>query len=648
MKLQWTIPLVLLLLSGCAADRAFREGRQMLFEGRVEEGLRSVEDAMAQDPSRSEYRSFYLLQRERAISQIVMDGDAARLQGRADVAQAAYKRALAIAPAHPKAQVGLDALVADRRRQQAVLEARDLVKKGEVEVAQVRLRAVLAEDPKQRDAAELLRRLQEKIHRDAQQTGIRSKIKTPVSLEFRDAPLKMVLDALGRAGGINFVLDKDVKPDLKTTVSLKNIRLEDGLKLVMTSNQLEFKVLNENSILVYPSNPQKQRDYRDLVVKTFFIANSDAKQVLNMLRAVLKTKDAYVDERLNLLVIRDTPEVMRVVERLIATQDLPESEVILELEVLEVSQSRLMDLGIQYPTRLSAGVVVPNGLSSATPGVFSLRDFKNRSSDMVQLTITDPVLALNLSKADGDTNLLANPRIRVKNREKAKVLIGERLPVITTTSTANVGVSESVSYLDVGLKLEVEPTVFLDDEVAIKVNLEVSSLLEVVSRSSGLQTYRVGTRNASTTLRLHDGEPQVLAGLIQKSERDTANKIPGLGDLPVLGQLFSNQRTDHTKNEVVLLITPRIVRNLTRPDVMEAEVPSGTEATVGGQSLQMQGPPEEAMPATQPGAESAGSAAPVSGNAAAAGALPQPSPTAVPKAPPSTADELFKPAGPGQ
>ncbi len=647
MRLQWLFPLVLVLLSGCAAERAFRDGRQMLYEGRVEEGLRSVEAAMEQDPSRAEYRSFYLLQRERAVSQLALDGDAARLQGRVEAAQAAYKRALALAPGHPKAQAGLEAIAQDRRRAQTVQEVRELLKKGDHETAEARLRSVLAEDPKQRDATELLRKMQEKVYRDGQQTGIRTKVKTPVSLEFREAPIKLVLDALGRAGGINFVLDKDVKPDLKTTVSLKNVRMEDGLRLVMTSNQLEYKVLNENSILVYPSNPQKQREYRDLVVKTFFIANSDAKQVLTMLRAVLKTKDAYVDERLNLLVLRDTPEVMGVAERLIATQDLPESEVILELEVLEVSQSRLLDLGIQYPTRLATGIVVPNGGSNATPGVLTLRDFKNRSSDMVQLTITDPVLALNLSKTDGDTNLLANPRIRVKNREKAKVLIGERLPVITTTSTANVGVSESVSYLDVGLKLEVEPTVYLDDEVSIKVNLEVSSLLEVVSRASGLQTYRVGTRNATTTLRLRDGEPQVLAGLIQNSERDSASRIPGLGDLPVLGHLFSNQRTDHTKNEVVLLITPRIVRNLTRPDVADAEIPSGTEASVGGQSLHMPGTPEEAMPPPQP-AEAPAANPSAQGSPIASGGASPVSPTAAPKTPPSTADELFKPASPAR
>lgn len=586
-----------LVLCGCAAEKSFQNGKQLLFLGQVEEGLKAIEAAMAEDPQRAEFRSYYLLQRERAISQIVQEGDAARMQGRADAAQAAYKRALLISPAHPRALAGLEIITADLRRTQTLLEAKDLYKKGDQEGATSRLRGILGEDPKQRDAWDLLRMIDEKAYRDGQQSQIKSRIKNPVSLDFREAPLKLVLDTLGRAGGINFVLDRDIKQDVKTTISLKNVRVEDGLRLVMTSNQLEYKILNDNSILVYPNNPQKQRDYRELVVKTFFIANADAKQVLNMLRAVLKTKDAYVDERLNLLVMRDIPEVIRVAEKLIATQDLPEPEVILELEVLEVSQSRLMDLGIQYPTRISAGIAVAtssSGNTASAPGVFTLNDFKNRSPDMVQLTVSNPALALSLSRTDGDTNLLANPRIRVKNKEKAKILIGERLPVITTTSTANVGVSESVSYLDVGMKLEVEPSIFLDDEVAIKVGLEVSSLLEVVQRASGLQTYRVGTRNASTTLRLRDGEPQVLAGLIQNSDRDSANKVPGLGDLPILGRLFASNHTDHQKTEVVLMITPRIVRNLKRPEMMDAEIASGTESSVGGSGLYLPNPADDA------------------------------------------------------
>src|SRR5687767_10038942 len=145
-----------------------------------------------------------------------------------------------------------------------------------------------------------------------------------------------------------------------------------------------------------------------------------------------------------------------------------------------------------------------------------------------------------LRQQDASTNVLANPRIRVKNKEKARIHIGDRVPVITTTAAATGGfVSESVSYLDVGLKLEVEPLVHLEDEVGIKVALEVSNIArEVRGVGSSTLVYQIGTRNATTVLRLRDGETQVLAGLINDDDRRTANRVPGIGDWPVIGRLF--------------------------------------------------------------------------------------------------------------
>jgi len=290
-----------------------------------------------------------------------------------------------------------------------------------------------------------------------------------------------------------------------------------------------------------------------------------------------------VDERLNLLVMRDTPEAIRLAEKLIAAQDLAEPEVVLELEVLEVTRSKMQNLGLQYPTQVSAGVEGAAG----TPGQITLSEWLNRNSGLVNLRITDPAFVLNLQRQDGDTNLLANPRIRVKNREKAKVHIGDRLPVITTTSTANVGVSESVQYLDVGLKLDVEPNVYLDDQVAMKVGLEVSNIVQQITSKQGTLTYRIGTRNTATVLRVANGETQVLAGLIQDEDRRTADKVPGLGDLPILGRLFTNNNDTRSKTEIVLLITPYVVRNVDRPAPSALEVASGTEGSLGAAPLRL-------------------------------------------------------------
>jgi general secretion pathway protein D len=408
-----------------------------------------------------------------------------------------------------------------------------------------------------------------------------------VSLEFRDTPLTMVFNALTQQTGLNFIMDKDVRPDLRSTIVVRGVAVTDAINLILSTNQLDKKALNANTLLIYPNQPAKQKDYQDMVVRSFYLANADPKTTLAMIKTLLKTRDVFVDEKLDLLIMRDTPEVISMAEKLIAAQDLAEPEVMLEMEVLEVSRDRLLELGIQYPnsaTLLPISALDPTGLS------FSSNVLANqlRHISGADIAIT-PSPAAHLNKQDTDTVILANPRIRVKNREKAKIHVGDRVPVITTTSTANVGISESVSYLDTGLKLEVEPNVYLNDDVGIKLNLEVSSITKTIQNTqTGSLTYQLGTREASTVLRLKNGETQVLAGLINNQEQDSANKIPGLGDLPLFGHLFSSHRSDGAKTEIVLLVTPHIVRNISQPGPDVIEFDAGTDSNMGGPPIRLQ------------------------------------------------------------
>jgi general secretion pathway protein D len=351
------------------------------------------------------------------------------------------------------------------------------------------------------------------------------------------------------------------------------------------TNQLAKKVVDDRTILVYPNTPAKRRDYQDLVVKSFYVANADVKQTANLIRAILKTRDLYVDERLGLLVMRDTPEAVRMAEKLVASQDLAEPEVVLDVEVLEVGRNKLQQIGINWPNQIT---LTPAGAGNpATPGVLTLEEAKNLSPTQVQMTVTNPFIALNLQQADGQTNVLANPRIRVRNHEKAKIHIGDRVPVLTTTAASSGSfVSQSVSYLDIGLKLQVEPQITLDNETAIKVSLEVSNIVKEVTDASGnTLAYQIGTRNADTVLRLKDGETQILAGLISDEDRRLAAQVPGVSDLPVLGRLFSSQGVTANKSEIVLLMTPHIVRSLERPEARTTEFRSGTESEVGASGV---------------------------------------------------------------
>jgi general secretion pathway protein D len=322
--------------------------------------------------------------------------------------------------------------------------------------------------------------------------------------------------------------------------------------------------------------------------------------------------------------MRDTPEAVRMAERLVANQDLGEPEVMLEVEVLEVGTTLLEQLGVQWPTQISAGVMGSVGV----PGVLTGGEVKNFNSSLVRLAFGDPLVAINLKKQDGRTNVLANPRIRVKNREKARVHIGDKVPVITTTATATGFLGENVNYLDVGLKLEVEPLVYLDNDVGIKVGLEVSNIVREIRGRSGTVTYQIGTRNAATSLRLKDGETQVLAGLINDEDRRNADKVPGLSSIPGLGRLFTSNSDTVNKTEIVLLITPRVVRNLVRPDARLEEFPGGTDAMLGGDPVTLQ-PAIPGAPVPQPPPGAPAPAAP--GAPAPAGA--QGAPATNPNAP---------------
>jgi len=579
------ILLLPLLLAACAAQQTFDEGRAQIESGDYDGGMAKIEEASRLDPGNAKYRQYLVRQREIALQRALAAADAARLREDWSAAEAAYRRMLSIDPRNARALNGVEALKSERRHREWLREAEDALAKGDTAASAGRLREILAENPGNRDAQRLLRKVEErKLHASAARPQLSAAMRKPVTIEFRDASVRQIFELLSRNTGLNFVFDREVRAELRTTVFVRNTPLEDVMRYVLVTNQLDRKVLNENTVLIYPNTQAKQRDYQELVVKSFYLANADAKLVANTIKTLVKTKDLIVDDKLNLVVMRDTPDAVRMAERLVGNQDLAEAEVVLEVEVLEVGTSVLQDLGIRYPEQLSFSVIGAAG----TPGTITLPEWQNRDSNLVRMTVTDPFLVLNLRNQTGTTNLLANPRIRVKNKEKAKIHIGDKVPVITNTTTSTGFVAESVSYLDVGLKLDVEPTVSLDDNVGIKVGLEVSNIVQEIKTTAGALTYQIGTRNANTTLRLKDGETQVLAGLISDEDRKTANQIPGLGDLPVLGRLFGTHRDTSNKTEIVLLITPRIVHNVARPNARLEEFASGTEGAIGAPSLSLQ------------------------------------------------------------
>lgn len=564
--------LLVLCLAGCAGSPAFREGRELAADGRLEAALPKLQKAADEVPTNPEYRAAYLRTRELLITRWVEQAEAARREGKMPDAEKIYHRMLDEDPNNARARDGLADMARDARHTALLVDAEAALNKSDFETAAARLRTILSENPGHGRALELKRILDEKSATPSVPPRLAEGLNKPLTIEFKDTALRQIFEILSRTSGLNFVFDKDVKGEQRATIFLKKSSVQEALNLLMLTNQLEYRVLDANSVLIYPNTAAKLKDYQPLSVRTFLLSNVDAKTASNTLKTILKTKDLVVDEKQNLIVMRDTVDAIRMAEKLLALQDQPEPEIMLEVAILEVSRNRLMDLGIQWPSQIS---LIP---LANTNGTVTLKDLQHLNASTIGATV--PPVTIHANKQDGNVNILASPRIRARNRETAKILIGDRIPNITSTSTATGFVSENIQYVDVGLKLEVQPTVNADNEVAIKVSLEVSSIVDQIQTKSGSLAYRLGTRNASTLLKLRDGENQILAGLIRNEESAAGNRIPGLGDIPIAGRLFGSQRDNRDKTEVVLSITPHLIRNARRPDFNQLEFESGTESSL--------------------------------------------------------------------
>ncbi len=535
------LTVVLALLAGCATP-AVERSEALARSGDFESAYRLLEESARARPSDAAVRTALARGRDRVILAALSRAELALANGRMEEAERLMERVRQLDPANARL-AGLE------REAQAARDQR--------QAAQARQAKALAQAPLALPA-----------------TALGPVFQKPVTLEFRDAQLTQVFEALARGTGVNFVFDKDVRADTRVTVFLRGVSLDEAVRVILATQQLDRKLLNDSTVLIYPNTPPKQREHQDLVTRSFYLVNTEATKVQALVRTMLKSRDLYVDERLNALVVRDTPEVIDLVQRLLGTLDVADPEVMLAVEILEVASDKVEELGISWPSQIQFGL--PN-----VGGQVALNNSGFRAS------VANPAIVASLTGTTGGANLLANPTIRARNREKAKVQIGEKLPVFTTTSTANVGLSASVSYLDVGLKLEVEPSVQLDGEVIIKVGLEVSNLLREVQGPAGSLAYQVGTRSTTTSLRLRDGQTQVLAGLINDEDRRRATGVPELSNLPLVGRLFGVRDDTRSKTEIVMLITPRIVRNIELPGLEALTLPSGTETLPGARALRL-------------------------------------------------------------
>jgi len=404
--------------------------------------------------------------------------------------------------------------------------------------------------------------------------------KEPISLNFPNAvEIKDIYRALGKAYGINVLFDPNLKGS-KIAIELTDVTAQDALEILMRAAQHFYKVLDEHTILIVADTPQNRRAYEDLVIRTFFLSNAETKDIMTMLRTLVDAKKIAINEQLNAIVIRDSVDRVRVAERIINANDKAKAEVVVDVELLLINSSKIRELGLSL-SNYSLGFGVDSGNENGSLAVSDL-EFLNQNNWLV----TVPSFIVNFIKSDADAQVLARPQLRITEGEKASLHIGDRVPIPTTTfNTANtIGGNiipvTSFQYTDIGIKIDVEPRVHHNLEISLKVKVEVSNLAGSVEGTGGVAQPIIGTRNIDTVIRLKDGETNFLAGLLRTDEISGETGIPGLSDIPVIGRLFKNRETQFQSTDVILTLTPHIIRksDITEEDLMPIWV--GTESNI--------------------------------------------------------------------
>jgi general secretion pathway protein D len=443
-------------------------------------------------------------------------------------------------------------------------------------------------------------------------------VKLPSSLVFRDASSRDVLTALARFANVNITFDPAFR-ETPITIEVRNSTFEDALNSVTTTTHTFYRVTAPRTVTIVPDTPAKRREYEEEIVRTFYLSNAELKETIDLLRIVVDARRVAGMPGTNAITIKDSPERIAAAGRVVAAIDKARPEVVIDVELLEVDRTKLAEYGLQIASPGSPVSPGINGAADVNRQGFTLRDLRTLTQSDVFLTGV-PALFYRLLKTDTNTRTLANPQLRTTDGIAAQARFGERVPVPVTTFSpiATGGVAQqpitSFNYETIGVNIDITPRTHHNDDVTLAMKVEVSSISG--TGFGGLPTF--GTRFINTALRLRDGETNVLAGLIRDDERVVLEGIPGLSDIPGLGRLFTRTRKEAQETDILLTLTPHIVRvlDLSEADLRPFRVRSGTATPLielpspEPPPARDQPPPFQERPAT-PGVQPTGPIGPI-------------------------------------
>jgi general secretion pathway protein D len=543
LKLTLIVGIVVLLV-GCAASRAFVRGERAARVGDWDAAVEYYRQAVQDDPDRAEYKIAYERATFAAAAQHADRGRRAEEEGRLEEALREYRRASE-----------LDA----SNRQVAS-------KMGEIE--RILRERIEAARPKPQ-----IDRLREEARKVAPEPLL-----SPTSplgpVRFENANARDVLNFIGESTGINVLFDREFT-DRTITINVEGVTLEEALQQIMITNQMFYKVLNERTIIVAQDSTVKRNQYEDQVVRTFFLSHADATEMQQLLITIIRIAGMAVQPQFvankttNTLTARASTSVMAIIEKMLEANDKPRAEIIIDVQILEVSRERAKKYGLNLSSYAIGGIFSPEvapvtGDQGISNQFFNLNTISQGVST-ADFYLSVPSAVLNFLESDSRTKVLAKPQLRGTEGQKVMLNLGEDVPIPSTTFTpiatggAAANPLTSFGYRPIGIIVEMTPRVTYEGEIILELTLENSARGgDVIIAGQALPAF--SSRKVTTKLRLRDGEPNLLAGLLREDERKSLTGFPGILRLPVLQQLFGSTDSNVRQTDIVMLLTPRIVR----------------------------------------------------------------------------------------
>jgi general secretion pathway protein D len=508
-------------------------------------------------------------------SHFLCEGLALAKQERYQEAIEKYELGLVAQPSNAELHAARQAALSQKEAARLFLESGRAKAVGNFDLAETLLKQAGTLDGGSTDLKREFNRI-DKERRAGEQRNTLAAFKSskPIALNFRDAKLKDALKVAGAPYALNFVFDK-AAGNLEVNVSAANVTFEQGLSMIMQSANAEYKILGPNSLLIYESTPEKKKQYEDRYFKTYHLSTLKAERMAEIIKAAMDIKTVVANNDLSTIEVRDTRETLDVIEKLIEANDRKPAEIMLNVEILEVDRTKENRLGLDYGSAVTAHV----------PDITFKQLVNGALADKGLVTL--PTVTLNYLKSDAGARTLSNPRVRTVDGQPARIHVGDRVPLQSASITDATGQSRILyEYHDIGIKLDVLPKYHLDDSIFVDLNIEVSALGDNIGTDAA-PAYKIGTRNVHTTMVLREGETAVLAGLISEEEQKSLNGLPGLAANSIVGHLFSTAYFKDDRTELLLTVTPQVIRPQSLPGHGATDFYSGTDSNYSTRSGQI-------------------------------------------------------------